>query len=88
MARADADNPNLSLWVMGFKAIAGSNLTRVNLKGSGFEVNRYNFSMIACFDLRAHLSFIKLVTTSSKFFFAVAGLPNSHQLDLVSTLSL
>jgi transposase-like protein len=40
MARANADNSNLSLWVTGFEAIAGSNLTRIDFKSFSFGVNR------------------------------------------------
>jgi hypothetical protein len=47
--------------------------------------NRYYLAMIALLDLLAHLRLVNLITTSSKLFFAVAGLSNCHRLDLVST---
>jgi hypothetical protein len=38
--------------------------------------------------LRTYLRFINLITTSSEFFFAVAGLTNCHLLDPVATFAL
>jgi hypothetical protein len=40
VAGTNADNPNLSVRVTGFEAIAGSNFTGIDFKGSGFEVVR------------------------------------------------
>jgi hypothetical protein len=38
MARTNADNPDLSVWVTGFEAIASHDFTCINFKGSGFNV--------------------------------------------------
>jgi hypothetical protein len=55
MTGTDANYPDLSIRVTGFKSIASSNFTLIDLKGSGFEVDRHNLPMIAFFDLRSHL---------------------------------
>jgi hypothetical protein len=83
MARANADNPDLSIWVTGFEAIAGSNFTRVNFKVSSFDVDRHNLAMIAFLNLGPHLRFINLIAPSSELFFTVAGLSDCHGLALV-----
>jgi hypothetical protein len=61
---------------MDFEAIAGSNFTRVNFKGSSFDINCGNLAMIARFDLRSHLGFIDFITALSKFLFAIPELSN------------
>jgi hypothetical protein len=38
MARTNTNDPDLSLWIMSFKAIASRNFTGIDFKGSGFEV--------------------------------------------------
>jgi hypothetical protein len=82
------DKPSLSIGVLGKKMIGcGHDIVRY-LKGSSFNVNRHNLAMIAFLDLLAHLRLINLIATSSKLFFAVAGLSYCHRLDLVSTLPL
>jgi hypothetical protein len=78
MTRANADNPDLSIGVTGFKAIACSNFAPIDFKISGFDVDRYNLAVVLCFDLRTHLSLVDFVTTPSKFFFAVSGLSYCH----------
>lgn len=50
MTGTNTDNPDLSVRVSGFKAIASSNFTRINLKVAGFEVDRHNFPVITFFD--------------------------------------
>jgi hypothetical protein len=85
MARTNANYPNLSVWVAGFEAIAGSNLTRIQFKISGFNVDRHNFAVIACFNLGSHLSFVDFIATACKFFFAISGLSNCHLPDLAAT---
>jgi hypothetical protein len=50
MTGTNTDNPDLSVRVSGFKAIASSNFTRINLKVADFEVDRHNFPVIAFFD--------------------------------------
>jgi hypothetical protein len=87
MARTNADNPDLSVRLTSFKAIASRNFALIHLKISGFDVDRNNSAMVAFFDLLAHVRLINLITTSSKFFFAVAGLSNCHRLDLASTIA-
>jgi hypothetical protein len=88
VARADTENPDLSIGITGFESIAGSYFIRINLKRPGFNVDPHYLAMIAFLDLLAHLRFINLITTSSELLFAVAGLSNWHRLDLVSTVSL
>jgi hypothetical protein len=51
-----------------------------DFKGSGFNVDRYNPAMVAFLNLRSHLRLVELITTSRKFFFAVARLPDCHSL--------
>jgi hypothetical protein len=34
----NADNPNLSVRIANFKAITGSDFTRINLKGSSLNI--------------------------------------------------
>jgi hypothetical protein len=87
MTGTDANHPNLSVWATGFKAIAGSNLTCINLKVSSFNVDRHNSAIIPFLDLRTHLSFINLIATSSKLFFAVEGLSSCYRLDLGSKIT-
>jgi hypothetical protein len=93
VARANANDPNLSVGVTGFEAIASCNFAPIDFKISGFNVDRDDFPVIALRDLRTHLRFINLITTLSKFLFAVSGLAlsgvevlsNCHQPILVST---
>jgi hypothetical protein len=77
MTRTDTDDPNLRIGITGFEAIASRYFTRINLEGSGFNIDRHNFAMVAFFDLRPYLSLIDCVATLGKFFFAVAGLSSS-----------
>jgi hypothetical protein len=68
MARTNADNPDLSVWVTDFEASfilkgfanASRYFTCINFKGSGFNIDRHNLAVIAFFDLRTHLRFINL----------------------------
>jgi hypothetical protein len=85
---ADPHNPRLGIWQTLIKLSRGYHRIVRKLEGSGFDVNRHYLAMIAFLDLLAHLRFINLITTSSKLFFAVAGLSNCHRLDLVSTVPL
>jgi hypothetical protein len=63
VARANANNPDLSVWMTGFEASlilrgfanAGKNFAFIHFKIPRFEVDHHNFSMIACFDLRSNL---------------------------------
>jgi hypothetical protein len=64
----DADNPNLSVWVICFEAIANSYFTRVNFKSSSVEIDRYNFAAIAGFKQGAYLSFVDKLASLGKFF--------------------
>jgi hypothetical protein len=47
----NTNNPDLSIWVTRFKAIASSYFTGINFKISSFKVDRYNFALITRFDL-------------------------------------
>jgi hypothetical protein len=85
MARTNADNPDLSFWVTGFKATTGSDFTCIDFEGSGFDVDRHNLAMIACFDLWAYLRLIDLIATVRELFFTISGLSNCHQFDLATT---
>jgi hypothetical protein len=84
-AMSDPDTKDLSVWTTYQQLFGGSKAILTHFKRSGFNVDRYNPPMIVCFDLRAHLRFVDFVSTSSKLFFAVAGLSNCHRLDLVAT---
>jgi hypothetical protein len=85
MARTNPDNPDLSMRVTGFKPIAGSNFTGINLKVSRFKIDRHNFAMIACLYLRSHLRLIDLIPTTGKLFLAISGLSNCDPSDLGAT---
>jgi hypothetical protein len=85
MTGTNANHPDLSVRVTGFQAITSGYLTGIDLEGSSFKVDRHNLAMIALFNLLTHLRLINLIATLSKFFFAVAGLPNRHRFDLCST---
>lgn len=82
MARTNADNPDLSVWVTGFEAITSSNFARINLKVSGFEIDRNNFAIVAFFDLRSHLGLVNFITTTSVFFLGIAGVSNCHRITI------
>jgi hypothetical protein len=85
---ADPHNPRLGIWQTLIK-LSGSNHRVVRqFKSSSLNVNRHDFPMIAFLNLLTHLRLINLITTSSKLFFAIAGLSNYHRLDLVSTVPL
>jgi hypothetical protein len=51
MARTNADNPDLSVWITGFEAIAGCDFTCIDFKSSGFDVDRHNLTMIISLNL-------------------------------------
>jgi hypothetical protein len=51
MARANTDNPNLSVWMMGFKAIASGNFALINFKVLGFEIDCHDFAVIPSLNL-------------------------------------
>jgi hypothetical protein len=63
MAGTNTNNPDLSLWITGFKAslilrgfaYAGRNFTGIDFKSSCFEVDRHNLAMITRFNLRSDL---------------------------------
>jgi hypothetical protein len=82
------DKPSLSIGILGEKVIGCSHDVVCHLKGSSFNIDRHYLAMIAVLNLLAHLRLINLITTSSKLFFAVAGLSDCHWLDLVSTVPL
>jgi hypothetical protein len=82
MAGTNANDPNLSIGVTSFKAIASHNFTLIDFKIFGFDIDRHNLAMITFLDLGSHPSFINLVPSSSKFFFAVLWLSNCHRRNL------
>lgn len=51
------------------------------------NVDRYSLAVITFLDLGAHLRFINLIATSSKFFFTVTKLSNYHGVDLDRNVS-
>jgi hypothetical protein len=87
-AMSDPDAKDLRVWTTYQQLFGGSKAILTHFKRSGFNVDRYNLPIIVCFNLRAHLFFVNFVSTSSKLFFAIAGLSNCHRLDLVSTVPL
>jgi hypothetical protein len=80
--------PDLGIWIPFKQSIRSGHRILGKFKAPCLDIDRHNPAMITVFDLLANLSFIDLVATSSKFFFAVAELINCHGLDLISTLSL
>jgi hypothetical protein len=91
MVNGSVPNPNkpsLSIGVFGKKMIGCGHDIVSHLKRTCFDVYRHYLAMITFLDLLAHLRLVNLITTSSKLFFAVAGLANCHRLDLVSTVPL
>jgi hypothetical protein len=55
-------------------------------KSFGFNINGYNFSMIAFFDFSTDLR-LDFVSAPSKFFFTIVGLSHCHGFDLFSMIA-
>jgi hypothetical protein len=85
VAGTNANNPDLSIWVMSFKSSAGSYFTRINFKGSSVDIDRDYLTSIVCVELRSNLSLIDLIAMLGKFFFAISW-SNCHHFDLAATL--
>jgi hypothetical protein len=81
---ADPHNPGLGIWQTLIKLSRSYHRIVRKLEGSGFDINCHNLAMITFLNLLAHLRLVNLIATSSKLFFAVAGLSNCHWFDLVS----
>ena len=69
--------------VMMFEeSIGGGHRVFSNFKGSTFDVDRDDFAVVVCFDLRSDLGFVKGVAALGGFFFGVRGIENCHGFDL------
>ena len=66
----NSDKPSLSIGIFGKEMLWCGYDVISHFKGSSFNVDSDNFTMIAFLDLRTNLRFIEVVATSSKFFFA------------------
>jgi hypothetical protein len=91
MVNRSVSNPNkpgLCVGMLGKKVIGCSYDIIRNLKGSCFDVDRYNLAMIPLLNLRSHLRLIECIAPLGKLFFATSGLSNCHSLNLVSTVLL
>jgi hypothetical protein len=54
----------------------------INLKTSGFDVDRYDFALVASFDLLPNARLIKFLPPLGYLLFAVTSLADCHRHDL------
>jgi hypothetical protein len=86
----DGKMPNPNTKDLGVRApyqqfLGGNKAFIGHLEGSGVNIDRDNFAMVAVFDLRSDLRLVQRMAALSKFFFAISGLSDCHGADLTAT---
>jgi hypothetical protein len=82
---SNPNHPRLSIGVLLKQAIGCRYDIFIDLKGSGFDVDRYNLTFISSLDLLPNAGVIACLSTLSHIFFTVTALANCHRFALLTT---
>jgi hypothetical protein len=86
----DGKMPNPNTKDLGVRApyqqfFGGSKAFIGHIEGSGVNIDRDNFAIVAVFDLRSDLRLVQRMATLGEFLFAISGLSDWHGANLTAT---
>jgi len=79
VARANSDQPTLSVRILRAKAITRRKLMRSHFKRSRLDVNRNELSPVVRLDQRANFTLVYLVAAAGELLLAVTGTSSIHR---------
>jgi hypothetical protein len=85
---ANPNAPGLSIRKALEQSIGCTQAIIANLKFTRLDIDRDNLVPMDLLNLKPDFRFIERIPPLGKLFFAVAGLANCHQFDLVATIPL